>query len=898
MSLSIGDLLRAGFVGAGVMMRWWLGIGACCFLWWFAGVSVAADSTTLPMVADPDLRLTLIASDPDIVTPIGLAIDASGRLFVLESHTHEAAADYPGPDSDRIKVFADEDGDGDYESVTIFADGLVQGLTIAFSPAGDLYAVCARSVYRLPDRDGDGRCDGLQRIIDVKTKGRYSHNALLGITFDADGNLFLSRGNLGGQAYRVVGSDGTEVRGYGDGGNIMRSNADGGRLIEYATGFWNPFGIKFDGNGRLLCVDNDPDARGPNRLIHVVRGGDYGYRSLHGGSGTHPYQGWDGDPLSDPPGTLPYISGTGEAPCDLLDLSRTNFPTKYRDSLLVSVWTENTIEWHQMRPKGISVTADVDRLIQGDTDFRPVAFDVGPGGDVFFTDWVQVDYPNHGRGRIWRLSSTRTETDAISPRPMLDSRSSDNAGDRFRQAAESIAESNQGIIDALGTEDPFQNHLGVMQLASPENSALRQKLVASSDPKLRLASLLASRRATLSPDQAMRIVDGFLTDTSPIIRRAALIWAGEDRLVELQDRIEGSIRPANTTPVLMETYLATAEILTSEFSEAFEHRVVKAKQLPKKDVGTLVRRIAWDSSIQPAVRAIAIRRLQPPLTDSTADRLIQTAHSTDHLAAMAAIGVLGKLTNPRSRECLMTVAMDASRSSELRCEALLMLASDPELDPKPLLSLLDDAQPSVAEEAARTLRSFIADPIVRAAAERRLETSLTSPDAVTRHFAMALGRPADDRPEKHDDWLRYASSGGDPAAGRRVFLSNHATCAKCHSLSGRDDTLGPDLSRIALSVDRSQLIRSVLNPSADFAPQYQAWTILTADGQVVTGLQIDQKAGGAIEIMSTDGVMRRIEGDDVEDYQASRRSVMPSGLEQNLTATEFRDLIAFLASRK
>ena len=36
---------------------------------------------------DAQLKLTLFAAEPDILTPIGLAIDKRGRLFVVESHT-------------------------------------------------------------------------------------------------------------------------------------------------------------------------------------------------------------------------------------------------------------------------------------------------------------------------------------------------------------------------------------------------------------------------------------------------------------------------------------------------------------------------------------------------------------------------------------------------------------------------------------------------------------------------------------------------------------------------------------------------------------------------------------------------------------------------------------------
>ena len=126
------------------------------------------------------------------------------------------------------------------------------------------------------------------------------------------------------------------------------------KLSEFATGFWNPFDLKFDHAGRLLLVDNDPDARGPNRMLHVVRGGDYGYKAVYGGGGNHPFQGWDGSL----PGTLPFIAGTGEAPSGLIDCRRSSLPPEYANSVLVTVWNENSIERFDLKPTGASVTSN------------------------------------------------------------------------------------------------------------------------------------------------------------------------------------------------------------------------------------------------------------------------------------------------------------------------------------------------------------------------------------------------------------------------------------------------------------------------------------------------------------------------------------------------------------
>lgn len=116
-------------------------------------------SITYPKVLDKRLQLTLFAQDPDIVTPIGLAVDSAGRVYVLESHTHTPEKDYNGPQTDRIRIFCDSDRDGHPEKNAVFAEGFKEGVHIAFSPDGKLYVVTSRAVYAFSDHDGDLRAD-------------------------------------------------------------------------------------------------------------------------------------------------------------------------------------------------------------------------------------------------------------------------------------------------------------------------------------------------------------------------------------------------------------------------------------------------------------------------------------------------------------------------------------------------------------------------------------------------------------------------------------------------------------------------------------------------------------------------------------------------------------------
>src|SRR6266545_7679660 len=279
----------------------------------------AAAGVKAPVPTDPRLEISLVASEPDIVTPIGLAIDKRGRLFAVESHTHFPKTNYPGPKFDRVKFFGDTGKDGKPKQISVFADGLHHSMNLAFGPDGALYLTHRNGVLRLDDKDGDGVSEARATILQMDTPGDYPHNGIGGITFSPDGWLYVGQGENLGEGYTLKGSDGSSHGGKGEGGNVFRCRPDGSRLQRVATGFWNPFGLGFYGRQFLLALDNDPDSRPPNRLLDVVMGGDYGFKFRFGRNGLHPFQAWNGEL----PGTLPMVSGTGEGACNLLPCDQT-----------------------------------------------------------------------------------------------------------------------------------------------------------------------------------------------------------------------------------------------------------------------------------------------------------------------------------------------------------------------------------------------------------------------------------------------------------------------------------------------------------------------------------------------------------------------------------------------
>jgi putative membrane-bound dehydrogenase-like protein len=514
-------------------------------------VAGAAADIVPPKVNHPELRLQLFAAEPNIVTPTGLAIDPRHRVFVIESHTHFPRKDYPGPKTDRVKIFVDSDHDGDSDNATIFAEGFRFAMSLSFSPNGELYLVHRNGVVILRDSNDDGVCDQQKPIVQMETRGNYPHNGLGGIAFSPDGWLYLGMGENLGEPYTLKGSDGSSHSGGGEGGNVFRCHPDGSQLQHVATGFWNAFGLTFNSAGHLFCVDNDPDSRPPCRLIDVVEGGDYGYRFRYGRSGLHPFSAWNGEL----PGTLPMVAGTGEAPSGVLDTRRAALPARYDGGLLVTSWGDYRLEFYPLVANGASLRSERHVLVQGTDTFRPVALAAAPDGSVYFTDWVDRDYSVHGKGRIWKLSAKEAadhrKTPPLQPSParrrMLDILKIDSP--------QHVA----SLTEALRDEDPFIRNAAVTAFAKPVFRAHALEAIAHNDAKVRLGALLALWRGQYTNSTA--ILEPALVDADHDVRLAAVIWAGEQKGDQLRSALSKTLSAGPVSPALVRAWSTALEQL-------------------------------------------------------------------------------------------------------------------------------------------------------------------------------------------------------------------------------------------------------------------------------------------------------------------------------------------------
>jgi putative heme-binding domain-containing protein len=130
----------------------------------------------------------------------------------------------------------------------------------------------------------------------------------------------------------------------------------------------------------------------------------------------------------------------------------------------------------------------------------------------------------------------------------------------------------------------------------------------------------------------------------------------------------------------------------------------------------------------------------------------------------------------------------------------------------------------------------------------------------------------------------------DRGNGRRLFDKN---CATCHRLFGEGQLVGPDLTG-SNRADLDYILSNVVDPSAVLGKDYRQTVLVTSNGQVVSGLLMDENDSAVTIRTINDTVV--VPKADIEERSLSDLSMMPERLLDPLPGDEIRDLVAYLSS--
>jgi putative membrane-bound dehydrogenase-like protein len=132
---------------------------------------------------------------------------------------------------------------------------------------------------------------------------------------------------------------------------------------------------------------------------------------------------------------------------------------------------------------------------------------------------------------------------------------------------------------------------------------------------------------------------------------------------------------------------------------------------------------------------------------------------------------------------------------------------------------------------------------------------------------------------------------GDPTAGAGVFRK---LCVACHRFAGEGIELGPDLAALTDKSSESLLI-AILDPNRAFEAKYAEFLVQTTDGRVLGGL-IAAESSNSVTLRRQDGKEDVLLRGEIEAVASTGQSVMPEGLEKDLSPRDVADVIAYLGT--
>lgn len=453
---------------------------------------------------------SLYAAEPMLANPVAFAIDEKGRIFVAETfrqkngvednryhmdwlhddlalqtveqrvemfrkHLGEKVYEYAAH-HDRIRLLEDSDGDGKADKSTVYADGFnaIEDGTGAglLARNGDVFYTCIPKLWKLRDEDGDGKADKRDALhhgygVRVAFRGHDMHGLIMG----PDGRVYFSIGDRG---YNVETKEGTKlVR--PDTGAVFRCEPDGTGLEVFAYGLRNPQELAFDDYGNLFTGDNNSDSGDKARWVHVVEGGDTGWRMYY--QYLDDRGPWNREKLWHPQHEgqaayiIPPVANLGDGPSGLVHYPGVGLPERYKNHFFMCDFrggpSNSGIRSFAVKPKGASFEL-VDshefiwKILGTDIDF-------GYDGGIYISDWVN-GWDGLGKGRIYKFMNPEFAKSSAIAQPIMSKGFADRSNKelvallfhtdrRVRQEAQFALVDNSALDELIEVAESGENQL-------------------------------------------------------------------------------------------------------------------------------------------------------------------------------------------------------------------------------------------------------------------------------------------------------------------------------------------------------------------------------------------------------------------------------------------------------
>ena len=308
---------------------------------------------------------------------------------------------------------------------------------------------------------------------------------------------------------------------------------------------------------------------------------------------------------------------------------------------------------------------------------------------------------------------------------------------------------------------------------------------------------------------------------------------------------------------------------------------LQRRQQPLASIGGSVSNIlvraaaaAVNEPLPEATRVPAIQLLSYLTYDASGEQLLGLLDLRQpQVVQIAALATLAKFTDPRVGVGLVRVWN--SLTPRLRAEALPVLLARPERATE-LLHAIESGtiRASVLDTTQTKLLATYRNSAVRELAEKVLAAQPVSPrQPVIDAFTPAL------------------SLKGNVAHGKKIYEER---CISCHRSGGEGFALGPDYVTVK-TTGKEKLLTNIIDPNREVRPEFVAYVVETKDDESYVGLVVNETSTSVtlLQAYGKEDVIPRV---NIAKMHSQGQSVMPEGLEQNLTPQDMADLLEHIST--
>ncbi|MDB6171716.1 MAG: Heme-binding protein [Chthoniobacteraceae bacterium] len=424
----------------------------------------------------PGLQVDLWAAEPHLVNPVAFSFDEKGRAFVIETNRRRSGAldirrymdwltadlafrsvddrvaflkqameksdgkrikDLNGDgksdwhdlevEGEQIRMVVDSDGDGNADHDTLFAKGFAGvGTAVAagvLAHEGNIFLACIPDLWRLHDGKGNGVADEKEKLLSgFGVHIAYGGHDMHGVKSGPDGRIYWSIADTGA---RVTTREGKLID-QPDCGAIFRCNPDATGMELVMSGLRNPQSLAFNDFGDLFTGDNNADGGDKARWVHVVEGGDAGWRIgwqfLPKLGAWNSEKLWELDTDTTALSQLPPVGHIGHGPAGIAFYPGTGLPESYNGHFFFADFPGG-VRSFSIKQKGASYTVDNPDSVLLDNSAKvttgkvlwnlyPSDVQFGVDGGVYVLDWV-YGWEKTGKGRIFRVHAPAVDQSAL-----------------------------------------------------------------------------------------------------------------------------------------------------------------------------------------------------------------------------------------------------------------------------------------------------------------------------------------------------------------------------------------------------------------------------------------------------------------------------------------------------